>query len=358
MKPLPKNHPELDQAKDFARFARTQGAANYNKKIVETYLGEVQTNLDLVLEASPRVRGLRAEDMFLYVVASLGAVKLIKQEDVGHGYYCGNDLAPCDFIVIDNEDRKWAIDVKSESGSSFKISDGYLDKLQRYAHLVGAKLAFAIFWEDARLWTLNRASAFGRGESGKKKWSIDIEVANEFTWMSTVLGDAFLFTVPPLTIDVRFPRRDTPIKQTERAFQTLPMTHIELRANGSVLTEAEAAVAEQLMLHGTWHEHEETVVAPDDDGAVHLRFTYRPPPEQVLKKGEMAGIGIMSQMITNTYLRHANKLLHTISKDPILAPGYMYSFLPNDFAETFSSLKIIKLTLTPHGPPDGESRLR
>lgn len=170
--------------------------------------------------------------------------------------------------------------------------------------------------------------------------------------MGSVLGDAMVATVPPLelVIDLSIDDaggvvlNDEAIAGSAATFADATAQRCEFRANGSILAEREAATAYRMMMYGFWEEEERVTVA-EDRLSVQLRYIYRPPCEHA--PGKSLGVGFLSTMVSKAYLRGADDLVHTTSSDAILDPGFMKTFLPEDFAESFHSLKITMLHIQP-----------
>jgi hypothetical protein len=145
------------------------GAVSASKAAIREFGDGIEQNLLSTASAEHRVRGLRAESLFLSVVASIGKVRLIKMEDNGEVFFSGDEeIGVPDFRVVTDEGRQILVEVKvhpSEGtfNAQFKVSDGSLRKLRRYAAVSGAELYVAIFWEGINSWTLNRLEAFSAG---------------------------------------------------------------------------------------------------------------------------------------------------------------------------------------------------
>src|SRR5262245_12543033 len=75
MKKLERTHAGIDYVKLFADHARRTGVGKYTEQAITQFGDDFERSLLLSSQAEHRVRGLRAEALFVAVVAAIGKVK-------------------------------------------------------------------------------------------------------------------------------------------------------------------------------------------------------------------------------------------------------------------------------------------
>jgi hypothetical protein len=107
--------------------------------------------------------GTRVQTMFETVVAALGKVKAIKQEDAGDGYFDEDVIVPDYRLVLDDRSQV-LIEVENfeqkRGAERFELDLDRLQKLQAYADLMGVELLSAVYWYGWNIWTLVPARVF------------------------------------------------------------------------------------------------------------------------------------------------------------------------------------------------------
>jgi Holliday junction resolvase len=143
-------------------------------------------------------RGYEIEDRFGIIYGTLPWVKLLHglgQEQTPETSKT-NFQVPDYLILFESSSRKnlpILIEVKSRSGNkkSLELMERQFRLLRAYATSVGAELLFSIYWEKARLWTLNASDIF---ESRRFKIGIEESIKND---LSVILGD-LTFIIPKI----------------------------------------------------------------------------------------------------------------------------------------------------------------
>jgi hypothetical protein len=225
-----------------------------------------------------RLHGRRVEEMFVYVVASLGHVRVIKRED------CGElvaedavDLKIPDFRLLLNHDREILVEVKNVyeavPNAPLRMHVSYLRRLQNYARLFGRPLYVAVHWSKWRLWSLHaieRLIAISENDRVSLRLTDAIAISE-----MRMIGDMMLGTVYPLTLRIVV---DSEAVKKHGSATTYRMTirDVEFCAKGIRLTrERDKQIAWGLMLHGRWRE-EEPVPIMDNDVPKAIEFHFRP----------------------------------------------------------------------------------
>lgn len=151
--------------------------------------------------------------MFESMIAHLGQVKLLKQEDIGTYYFSDIDgsTKPPDFRVVTNTEEQLLIEVKNvapKNGEKIqRIRAVDIDEERRYAKMTGARLLIAHYWSAMNLWSLVDSSVL---EPDGKYLALSFEtalLANELA----ALGDHFISIPPPVSVrfiaDLNLPER-------------------------------------------------------------------------------------------------------------------------------------------------------
>lgn len=338
MRKLERSDAGIDFVRLLAEHAKVKGIAEYSEAAINEFGDRVEQSLKDTAAADHRVRGLRAESLFLAVVAGIGRVRMIKAEDCGEVFFAGEDIAVPDFRIITEDARQLLVEVKVQSWEDtfnvqFKMSDAYVQRLRRYAEYAGAELCFAIFWEGIGGWTLNRLQAFTPGVAGEQRWSIRYPRAmatSEMAW----LGDCTVATRAPLRFRVLLdPEKSEPMPPGSLGKFTVTLAGVELLSQDRLLRGVAARIAWRLLWYGSWDEVEQESHS-DGDTLLWVDHVMGPagwddaPPSP----NDPVPVGTLSGMISNAYLRGAKKTVHTTATDGILEPGYMGSFIPRDFA--------------------------
>lgn len=115
MKKLKRDCPELDYIKALAAYANDRGIGSYAEDVIREFGAEVADALLGSVGAESRIRGMRAELLFLSVVASLGQVRMIKEEDGGGAYFSGDTIGMPDFRVVTNAGEQWLVEVVAKA---------------------------------------------------------------------------------------------------------------------------------------------------------------------------------------------------------------------------------------------------
>lgn len=144
------------------RQARTLGAVD----LADALTGELRVPLnqlagrfsfDEATEAArknPRLmHGRRAENMFEYVVASLGKTALITKEDAGTVTSVDGEVQAPDYFVALKDGTQYLVEVKNRHLKNFEtpvvLNRAYLGRLNRYADLKGYPLMIALLAQPA-----------------------------------------------------------------------------------------------------------------------------------------------------------------------------------------------------------------
>jgi hypothetical protein len=265
--------------------------------------GALQEFVDVLTDTAKKslanealIHGRRTEAMFEMVVASLGKVALLKQEDSGDFYFSGTEeLTPADFRILLPDRTQYLIEVKNfhpkDPVDRFEVKAAYIDSLETYAKLMKCELLFAIYWSHFGLWTLVPTQAFRKNA---ERASIALTEALPVSQMA-LLGDLMIGTRPPLQFRLE-------ITETGRDGdkRSLRIEETKLFCNGQEITDPiERKIAFVLTFFGKWKLEEPTaemregkVVAVD-----HFARPDIPDPDHKLQEWEM--IGYLSSIVSS-----------------------------------------------------------
>jgi hypothetical protein len=96
MKRLKRDPGKFDVLSLFASLSREEGFV-LDEKGTQQFLSNISASLQRSKNNPMLLHGLRAEDLFKFVAASLGKCSFIKQEDVGEPIACSENIQPPDY---------------------------------------------------------------------------------------------------------------------------------------------------------------------------------------------------------------------------------------------------------------------
>jgi len=344
MKRLERKNRAIDHVRLLADFSKSKGIQEYTQRALQEFGDEASRELASFVTQESRLTGIRAEAMFLAVVAGLGKVGLIKAEDEGEVYYQGPDIQSPDYRIVLADKSALLVEVKAHRmkniRSQLKLGDTYVQQLRRYADMMKTELRFAIYWDGLRTWTLNPLEAFEAGSHGKK-WSLDFGRAYGASEMA-VLGDRFIATPAPLRFRVNVDPDKSDRIPPSGGPMNITIARVELLSRERALSGKAADIAWKLLWHGNWVDAGQHV-EQDGDRVLWIDHLFGPTEdEEDWGKGcEM--IGSCSGIISNAYLSGAERTVHTTSKSGVLEPGAMGQFIPDDFMKLELPLALIHL---------------
>jgi hypothetical protein len=179
--------------------------------------------------------GWHVQAMFLEMVAALGDVVLIKEEDQGTVYFEGAMIKVPDYRVVTGAGDRLLVEAKNcrtkRPTGPFSISAGELAGLRRYAKLDStSSLKLAIYWSHWNLWTLIDPAALTI--SGERA-HVSIPVALKANDMAT-LGDVMVGTKAPLSMTL-FADPNTSAPGNSRSGYPMTINRVEMRCAGELL---------------------------------------------------------------------------------------------------------------------------
>ena len=97
MKQLPRDPIRFDLINAFAEFGRSERISLSDPKAADDFVERARASINQSLSNDALLHGMRTEHMFEAMVASLGAIEILKQEDSGEIYAADEGFKVPDF---------------------------------------------------------------------------------------------------------------------------------------------------------------------------------------------------------------------------------------------------------------------
>ena len=339
MKRLPRNPVKFDIFAAFAQFAATHGLSIRDPQALERFKDAVLDETERSLDNNIFVYGFRVQTMFETVVAALGDVKMIKQEDAGNAYLTGDFEVP-DYRLVLQDGKQILVEVKNynqkHAFDAFEQDVAYLQRLEAYAALTGAELLVAVYWLKWNMWTLVSPRAFvPDGDVAK----LELGAAMKTNQMRR-LGDHMIATRSPLRfrIEVDELSRDGDERQ-------LVIKQIDMYCDEQHLVNpVERKIASAIMFHGSWRERE--LLEECDSKLVAIEYQYAPDEEMRFQEEQGFDIvGAVSSIVSKFYRQGTAQdgAVHGFHVD--FTPGEFGRLIPKDYFEREHALRLWRFEL-------------
>lgn len=286
---------KYDPVRLLDNFARTSGGILHDQSVQADFLAIFSESLKANLNSPILLHGFRTETMFAYVAAALGKCSVVKQEDAGNVYAMEPNLRVPDFRIVVERGREILIEVKNYRPrnplSEFRLSCDYLEGLQKYASTFKQDLYLAIFWSEAKIWSLVPADCFDRISD---HCVLSISNAMKYNEM------AMLGTVPPLELalysDLSKPRNVPTDGKVE-----FTIGRVELLSGGEPISDPmERKIAWFLLLYGRWPGESKPTPEVVDGELIAVRFCFA-PEERANPDEDFEIVGSLSEMVSRQY---------------------------------------------------------
>lgn len=282
----------------FASLGRREGLILGDKESEARFLERISASLLHNKDNPALLHGLRTQDLFQYVAASLGKCLLIKQEDTGELLVSSEDLQPPDYLMVLHDKTRLFVEVKNchkkYPPCKFTFTEKYMLKLMRYANLQNTDLKIAVYWSAWNLWTLLSAYQL---EQKNGKYSITMTYALQINQMIT-LGDFSVGTIPPLVLRI-VADKNKPRSIGKDGFGKFTIGGIEFLCCGKKITDKrDQRYAFYFMLYGNW-QSAEPVANIEDNKLVSIDYVVQPEERNHRQKFEL--LGFISSMISRRY---------------------------------------------------------
>ena len=345
-------HPaESDAFQLLARLAEAKDIHLSDPTASESLL-TAATEVLFAARAPHRLYGQRAEEMFRYVVAGIGAARAIKGEDAGDVLADDKEeLSTPDFRIVLLNGEELLVEVKNFNDSSgmkpFRCSERYLGRLARYGKLFNRPIYLAIYWFAWRQWTLHSIEdLLSIVENGRLKLRfVDALPRSEMR----VLGDFSIGTKYPLSLRLLVDAELLAQHEKESEYKMV-ITGVELRCAGTQLISArDKEIAYGLMVHGRWHEAEPEVITNDEIvNAIEFVFAPEEPHE-----GQGFEIVASVSTLMSSYFDHLTVDKHGVRRlHPGSLPESPYPRLNENYRS--EELPLWMFVLSPSATPPRE----
>jgi hypothetical protein len=301
----------------FRAFATRADGDLHDQAAVDEFKESVGTSIKKALDNPKFLYGQHVEAMFQGVVIALGQCQMIKEEDVGGGWYDGDELAIPDYRIVLLDRTQFLVEVKNHNGDPMEVSftERYINGLRRYGELTGSPVKLAVYWVGWRIWTLVPLDILEKYEKGFGLPFAKAVPANEFSF----LGDKAVATQFPLTI--KFMADRTEARSVDEAGQAqIVIGDTRLFCRGEeILDEREREIAFMLMTGGTWEER---------GPLAELDTEYRPPEDH--EQG-FEIIGSLSEIFSSHFQWRTLKERRVSRIAVNLVPGQMANLIPEGY---------------------------
>jgi hypothetical protein len=287
--------------------------------------------------------GRRTENMFEYVVASLGRAVLITREDSGDVTSTDGDVQAPDYFVALKDGSRCLVEVKNRRLKDFQtpviLNHAYLSRLNRYAALKGYPLMIAVYWSNLRQWTINKASEIVGANGSISLSFVDAMRLNQ----AAAFGDRLIMAIPPLRC--RFwadPLKPRTVADDGLVNFTIGKVTFHT-SDAEILDAKERELALYFMFHSSWAER--ACTASTKDGVLeYVEFESGPEDDETTPEQPMCSLGTLAGMISNYYnwltVAEDRKLVRLT---PNAQPGSLASGLEDGFRGTVLKLWIFSI---------------
>jgi hypothetical protein len=327
MKRLPRDPIRFDIINAFAEFGRAEKLSLRDPSTADGFVERARASIDRSLANERFLHGIRTELMFESLVASLGAVEILKPEDCGEIYVSDQSLRVPDFRLVLVDGSQMLVEVKNfyqakDLTESFDLDADYLEGLVRYSRAMSCNLLLAIYWARWNVWTLVRPDVF---KSQGEKRTLDMFDAMKANHMAS-LGDYSVGTRFPLSL-VLHADKSKPRSIGADGSASFTIGRVEVYCGGQMIADpVEQGIATCLMFYGRWEYGVEPRVAGNEIEAVEHRWV---PKEDHNQGFEI--VASLSEMFC-TFYTFATQDEGRVGKLRLdITPGSWGSLIPEDY---------------------------
>jgi hypothetical protein len=309
----------------FAQFAAEQGLSIRDPQALQQFRDAVHGETKRSLDNDIFVFGFRAETMFETVVAGLGDVKLIKQEDTGNAYFDGELKIP-DFRIVLRDGKQVLVEVKNycqkDAFDPYELNVDYLRKLESYAAMSGFELLLAVYWLKWNIWTLVSPSALVIEDDVAKLEFGDAMMTNQMRR----LGDYMIGTRSPLRFRVEVDETGRNGDQRQLVIRQVSM----LSGDQRIIDPVESRIAFTIIFHGSWQEEE--IVETNDEKLTAIEYRYAPGEDRSTQQEQgFEMVGPVSGIISKFYREGTAKDGRVKGFHVDFTPGQFGRLIPADY---------------------------
>lgn len=327
MKRLPRDPIRFDVFNAFDVFGQEEKISLRNPAAADGFVTRTRGSVERCLSNEAFLHGLRTERMFESLVASLGAIEILKQEDSGEIYVSDETLRVPDYRLVLGDGSHMLVEVKNfyqedDPMQPFELAGDYFEGLMRYSKAMGSNLLLAIYWAKWNIWTLVRPEAFRIHEENR---ILSMPEAMKENHMAS-LGDYSIGTKFPLSL-LMHADRTKPRFLGPDGSGTFTISKVEVYCAGQQITDpVERRIATHLMFYGRWNYETEAKIANDRIEAVEHRWIPVDDNEQGFEV-----VGSLSEMFS-TFYRFATEEEGEVGRLRLdITPGSWGNLIPEDY---------------------------
>lgn len=327
MKRLPRDPIRFDLANAFAEFGREDKVDLRDPATADSFVERVRGSVRRSLSNDALLHGIRTQSMFKALVASLGAVELLKEEDAGEIYASQEGLEVPDLRLVLRDGSQMLVEVKNfyqrtDPRDPFELSSSYLDGLIRYSAVVKCELFIAIHWAAWNVWTLVLPTAFSTKGNRRILPMTEALLRNQMVRV----GDYMVGCKFPLSLTM-YADKSKPRLIGLDGKGEFTIENVELHCAGEIITNpAEKRIATFLMFYGKWNYETEAKM----DGSEIETITHRWVPDQDHDQG-FEILGSVSEMFSTFYRFRTQEDNRLTSLDTDVTPGLLGQLFPEDY---------------------------
>jgi hypothetical protein len=244
-----------------------------------------------------KLYGHRVEAMFAYVLASLGEVAAIKQEDAGLTHIRDSAPSPPDYRIRLASGRELFIEVKTfrskDLSTKVKLKKKYASAKMAYASAWDRELYFAFWWREAARWFLLKIEDFL--DDGEHLSLTTVQAVARSRMAE--LGDITLGTAPPLVLHCHLSSEKLSASTTGEPNWAQADRYIT--SGGALINDPEERrLAWYLLQYGSWTSTRIEDTTLEDNSRV--RSLYVEPEEWHPEQG-FAMIGSLAEMTSKSF---------------------------------------------------------
>ena len=300
MKRLGKDYEKLETLNLLSLFPEDHDIDVRDPKRRSSFLSQIDSGLGRALASESTLHGIRTQTMFQLMIASFGAVRLIKQEDSGECYYTSDEpIQLPDYKVVLEDGQCILVETKNhyktDPLAGFRMREADLNALARCSNLLQSSLKIAIYWAPWNTWTLNDPAAFSRDGKYSRLDFVEAVTSSEMA----CLGDFSVGTKCPLTLRLSI-ATDKPRSIDSAGCVTGHLSALEFYCAGQLIEEElEKQIALYLMMYGKWKDNGPGAEVDSDHLPTAILYQFEPQETHPGQGFEI--IGSLSSMFSTFY---------------------------------------------------------
>jgi len=311
-------------------------------------VNQIRTSIQGSLSNDALLYGRRTESMFEAMIASIGEVEILKQEDSGEIYVSNDALKVPDFRLVLADGSQVLVEVKNhhqgtDAMKPFELDKDYLDGLVGYANVMKCDLFLAVYWSRWNLWTLVPPQAF---HENRNKRELDLLNAMKANHMAS-LGDYSIGTRFPLSIVMYADKAESRFLGPDGSGD-FRISNVEVYCAGTLVAKPEERrIATYLMFYGKWHYESDAKIVKNEIESVEHRWV---PQEDNNQGFEI--VGSLGEMFS-TYYRFFTQEEGRVERLQVnFTPGSLGQLIPKDYKRDV--LPLWRFRLKPSVPSGGQ----